>query len=140
MKENYDDIINLEHHEPIKHPRMSMESRAAQFAPFAALTGYEAAVSETARLTTDRIEIDEEMKSILDAKIQIIQSQIENKPLITITYFVPDERKAGGKYVDVSGRVIKIDEYMQQIILDDNIEVPIREIIEIVGDSISLSN
>jgi len=128
----YDDIINLPHHESKKHPRMSLEARSAQFAPFAALTGYEETIKETARQTDKRIEINEELKAILDEKLLLIKTRIKTKPNITVTYFVPDSKKDGGKYVSVTGKVIKIDDYKQKIILENKIEIPISEIIEII--------
>lgn len=130
--EKYDDIINLPHHVSKKHPRMSLEARSAQFAPFAALTGYDEVIRETARLTNKRIEINEELKAILDEKLLLIKEQIYTKPNINVTYFVPDSKKDGGKYVSVTGKVLKIDEYKQKIILENKIEIPISEIIEII--------
>ena len=127
----YDDIINLPHYEPKYHTRISMYSRAAQFAPFAALTGYDDAVKETARLTNERIDLDEEAKMMLDAKLQVIREQLSEKPLVTITYFVPDAKKDGGKYVTTNGNVKKIDDYKHLIILDNSLEIPINEIIDI---------
>ena len=132
--EKYKDIINLPHHVSKKHPQMSLEARAAQFAPFAALTGYGDAVKETARLTSDRKEINEEEKESLDIKLQIIQELISTKPQISITYFVPDKRKKGGEYVTVSDKVRKIDRYNQVIILENMKEIPILEIIEMSGE------
>ena len=130
----YDDIINLPHHVSKKHPRMSKEARAAQFAPFAALTGYDDVIKETARLTSERIEINEELKAILDAKLQIIHDKVSAKPEVTFTYFVPDTKKDGGSYVTVTGKVIKIDEFSQKIILENRTEIPIPEIVDITGD------
>lgn len=127
----YDDIIDLPHHISKKHPQMSLEARAAQFAPFAALTGYDDAVKETARLTNERIDLDEEAKMMLDAKLQVIREQLSEKPLVTITYFVPDAKKDGGKYVTTNGNVKKIDDYKHLIILDNSLEIPINEIIDI---------
>ena len=127
----YDDIINLPHHISNKHPQMTLEARAAQFAPFAALTGYDDAVKETARLTNERIDLDEEAKMMLDAKLQVIREQLSEKPLVTITYFVPDARKDGGKYITTAGNVKKIDDYKHLIILDNGVEIPIDEIIDI---------
>lgn len=127
----YDDIINLPHHVSKKHPQMSIESRSAQFAPFAALTGHSDAIKETARLTDERIEINEELKTIIDKKLQIIQEQISSRPEVSITYFMPDEKKNGGKYVTVVGNVKKIDEYKQVIILTDNTIIPINEMIDV---------
>ena len=134
----YDDIIKLSHHVSKKHPQMSMEERAAQFAPFAALVGYEDAVEETARITTKRIELNEEEKNILDMKLQILNEQIRIQiyPNVTIMYFVPDLKKDGGKYIKISGTVKKIEEYKQLIILDDKTEIQINEIISINGESL----
>lgn len=130
----YDDIINLPHHILKKHPQMSLYARSAQFAPFAALTGYEEAVKETARETNERIDIEDELKSILDGKLQIILEQIKNHPEISITYFIADTKKDGGEYVTVTGLVKKVDLYNQYIYLVDNTEIPINEIIDISGD------
>lgn len=130
----YDDIINLPHHISKKHPQMSLYARSAQFAPFAALTGYEEAVKETARETNERIDIEDELKSILDGKLQIILEQIKNHPEISITYFIADTKKDGGEYVTVTGLVKKVDLYNQYIYLIDNTEIPINEIIDISGN------
>ena len=127
----YDDIIDLPHYISKKHPQMSLEARAAQFAPFAALTGYDDAVKETARLTNERIDLDDEAKMMLDAKLQVIREQLSEKPLVTITYFVPDAKKDGGKYVTINGNVKKIDDYKHLIILDNSVEITIDEIIDI---------
>ena len=136
MKYNrqYDDIINMSHHVSKKHPQMSLYMRSAQFAPFAALTGYEDAVKETAREVQERIEIDEELRTILDSKLQIIIENLQFKPEISITYFVPDLKKDGGEYVTVSGIVKKIDMYNQLIYLANNIQIPTNEIIDISGN------
>ena len=124
----YDDIINLPHHVSKNYPQMSMYSRAAQFAPFAALTGYEGQIKETARLTNDRIDLDEELKSILDSKLQ---DKLNTKQTVEFTYFIPDSKKDGGKYVTVAGIIKKIDEYKQVIVLENKLEIPIQEIIDI---------
>lgn len=129
----YNDIINLSHHISKKHPRMSLEARSAQFAPFAALTGYDDVIKETARLTSERIDIDEGVKSILNRKLHLIREQIYIKPEITVTYFVPDSKKDGGSYVMITGNVIKIDDYKQKIVLENKIEIPMSEIIKITG-------
>lgn len=131
INNKYDDIINLPHHISTKHPQMTLESRAAQFAPFAALTGYEDEVEETARLTTKRKEIDEELKAILDIKLQKIRKSISKKFEIIFTYFIKDSKKQGGKYITVKGVVKKIDEYNQIIILEDRTKIPILDIIDI---------
>ena len=135
MKYNgeYDDIINMPHHVSKKHPPMSKEIRAAQFAPFAALTGYDDQVKETARLTNERKEIAEGLKLVINEKIKKIQAEIHLKPEIEVTYFIPDLKKQGGKYVTVKGNVRKVDEYRQLIIFEDKREIPVQEIIEIVN-------
>jgi methanogenic corrinoid protein MtbC1 len=127
----YDDIINLPHHTSKKHPQMSLEQRSAQFAPFAALTGYDGQVKETARLTNERIEIDEEVKLIINNKLQEIQNKITSKPQVTIIYFVPDKRKTGGEYVSVTGIIKNIDEYKHEIVMIDNSRISIEDIIDI---------
>jgi len=131
MNRNYDDIINLPHHVSKKHPQMSLEARSAQFAPFAALTGYDDMIDETARFTNSRKVLNEEQKTILDRKLKLIQEKIETKPEVTITYFVPDLIKDGGEYVSITGKVRKIDRYKHVIILEDKREIPIVEITEI---------
>lgn len=132
MKENkYRDIINLPHHVSKKHPRMSMIERAAQFAPFAALTGYEDDIEETGRYVCFKKEINEEQKKMLDNKLQIIKENINEKPKILCTYFVPDLYKEGGKYEEYMGNVKKIDEYNKQIIFEDKSKIYISDIIEL---------
>lgn len=128
----YNDIINLEHHISKSHKQMSLENRAVQFAPFSALTGYDEAIKEIARITQNRIELDEELKHTLNKKLICIQSQISSNPRVTITYFVPDSKKLGGKYQTVTGNVRKIDKYNKIIILINGLKIPIIEIIDIV--------
>ena len=130
-KDNYEDIINLPHHVSLKHPQMSMEARAAQFAPFAALTGYDDAIKETARLTDKRIEIDDGLKVVLNNKLQIIQENIKNNLEVTFTYFIKDKKKTGGKYITKIGIVKKIDINQQYILLMDKTKIPINEVINI---------
>ncbi len=132
-KNQYEDIIHLPHHVSTTRPHMSYYDRAAQFAPFAALTGHDAAVKETARLTNERVELDEETKQILDKKLQMIRSSLSEGPEIIVTYFVPDEHKEGGSYLTVSGKVTKIDEYKHMIHLDGVKVIPIQEIYGIDG-------
>ena len=127
---DYEDIINLPHHISQKHPQMSLEARSAQFAPFAALTGYEEVVKETERITVEKIELDEEEKSILNEQIQYILSNIDKKIKVCIKYFVPDIKKDGGQYIIIKGIVSKIDKY-KQIIVVNNIEINIKDIIKI---------
>ena len=130
---DYSDIINLSR--PVsKRPRMTLEQRSAQFAPFAALTGYEGQIKETARLTDKRIELNEELKEILDLKIQLIREKIKEQPDVTITYFIPDDKKQGGKYKTVTNSVKKIDTYKNEIILIDGTTIAIDEIIDISNE------
>lgn len=138
MSDKYNDIINLPHHVSTRHPQMAMSARSAQFAPFASLTGYDNEVKETERLTSKKIDLDDEEKSILDNKIQIILDQISAKPIVTISYFIKDTKKDGGKYTTITGIVKKIDRYKRIIILEDNSEIPIYDIIDISCDIISM--
>ena len=127
----YDDIIHLPHPVSTRHPQMPMINRAAQFAPFAALTGHDEAIRETARLTDEKMELDEYEIEEVNKKIQILQEHLgENHP-VTITYFLPDNRKKGGAYVETSGVVKKIDAYKHLIILTDEREIPIDDILKI---------
>lgn len=131
---NYDDIIDLPHHVSPNRRRMSNTERGAQFSPFAALTGYEAAVEEAARLTDGKKELTEEMKAIIDAKIQAISEHPDAEPQVTITYFKPDERKEGGAYVRVTGAVKEIDRIGKTIVLTDHTEIPMEQIREIEAE------
>ena len=133
MKENnkYADIINMPHHVSRKHPQMSLYARSAQFAPFAALTGYGEAVEETERVTDNKCEIDEELKIDLDRKLQWLRENLKDKPKATFTYFIPDKLKDGGSYQTITGILKKIDEYSQKIIFEDDREISIYEIIDI---------
>lgn len=128
---DYSDIIDHPHHVSRKRPQMSMHDRAAQFSPFAALTGFDAAVAEEARVTDRRIELEEDERQRLNERIQILAEHIEEQPEVSITYFVPDERKEGGAYVMETGVLKKIDEYEHMLVMTDGTKIPIREIIEI---------
>lgn len=130
----YDDIIDLPHHVSATRPRMSMIDRAAQFSPFAALTGYDAAIKETGRLTDQRIELTEDSRAALDRKQQVLMDNLANRPEVSVTYFVPDERKAGGAYVTVTGRVKKVDDYQRLLLLTDGIKIPLDEILDIESE------
>jgi len=134
MNKNYNDIINLPHYEPIKHKRMSKEARSAQFAPFAALTGYDDAVKETARLTDKKIELDEDEKQILNDKLQYILENNYLEPTILFTYFIKDNKKTGGKYIEKEGIIKKIDNIKGYIILKDRTKIKIDDIINITSD------
>ncbi len=134
MTRSYDDIINLPHHVSTTHPHMTAIDRAAQFSPFAALTGYDAAIKETARLTDERVKLDEYMKDVLSDKLQVIAERIKEYPEIVVTYFQPDAKKNGGAYVTAIGATKKIDEYDRVVIMTDDTAIPIDEIISIDGN------
>ena len=127
----YDDIINLSHHVSSRHPQMPMMNRAAQFSPFAALTGYDDAVRETARLTDEKIELDEYEKEELDRKIQWIGSHLDEHIPVSITYFQPDDRKAGGAYEEIVDTIRKINIYEHEILLSGGIRIPIHDILSL---------
>lgn len=128
----YDDIINLPHPEPMRHKRMSRENRAAQFAPFAALTGYENAVDETGRLTDRRIEISEEKKQLINKKIMILMGDVSDEKMPQmIIYYVPDKYKSGGAYVSCSASVKKIIKETNNIVTNEGITIPIENIFDI---------
>lgn len=124
----YDDIIDLPHHVSPKRSRMSNYDRAAQFSPFAALTGYESVIQETARLTDAQIELDEGGKALLDEKLQELQEMIDEQPRAVFTCYQPDERKLGGAYVSVTGRVKRIDGVTRCVLLTDGTVLPISRI------------
>ena len=131
----YEDIINLPHPTSWGHPRMPLKDRAAQFAPFAALTGHEAAIKETTRLTDEKEILSDEVIAILNEKLNIIAENLGTDQTVQITYFVPDEKKAGGAYVTYSGIVKKIDLYEHMLIMTDGTGIPIGQISEIEGEA-----
>ena len=131
IMEEYDDIINLPHHVSKNHPPMPMMNRAAQFAPFAALTGYDAVINETGRLTDGFIELDENKKEQLNRRIAELMETIDEQPSVTITFFKPDERKSGGSYFTVSGQLKKVDEFNQKLVMKDDMVIPFNYIFDI---------
>lgn len=158
----YDDIINLPHHVSSKHPPMPALDRAAQFSPFAALTGHTEAIKETARLTEEQIELDEDSKEILNEQLLLLKNSIKNGntrnnrnnnenienseasevfedptalPEVTVTYFKPDEKKTGGSYVTFTGTVKKFNEYERTIIFDSGETILIDRLIKISQNS-----
>ena len=128
----YDDIIHLPHPELRGHPRMSAQDRAAQFAPFAALTGHEEAIRETARLTESRRILSEERIAVLNEKLQILAEHPDRRDPVSITYFLPDKRKEGGAYITHTGIVHRIDSYERTVNMEDGTVIPIGEISEII--------
>ena len=129
--EKYRDMIDLPYPGESKHTRMPVRDRAAQFAPFAALTGFGAVLKETERITEKRIELDEYEKEKLDEKIRLILEEKEIHPEITVTFFVPDEKKDGGAYVTVSGHIKRVDEAEHLLILEEGDKIPMEDIYEI---------
>lgn len=127
----YDDIIDLPHHVSASRPRMSALDRAAQFSPFAALTGFGDAVRETARLTDERVDLDEDAKAALNARLLMIQEQLDDQPQVSITYFKPDDKKSGGAYITAEGCVKTIDAYERTVVLKDGTRIPVNDIIKI---------
>ena len=130
----YEDIVDLQHHVSSKHPQPTMADRAARFAPFAAITGYEEMVLEEARVTDDRIEMDESSKAALNEKLNMILEFLDEQPEVSITYFEPDKRKAGGAYITVTGTVKRIDEYEHLVIMTDGKKINIDDIYNLQGE------
>ena len=128
MNNKYQDIINLPHYEPKKHPRMSIEARSAQFAPFSALTGYDEVVKETGRLTQRKLELSEEQKINISLKLQ---EALDNKKEVLIKFFIKDTKKQGGKYSEKTGVIKKYDQIKQMIIFYDKTQIEINNVVEI---------
>ena len=131
---NYDDIINLPCPTSKRHPRMAMIDRAAQFAPFAALTGYDDAICETGRLTGTKLDLSDETKERIDIKINYLIDNMEENPKVTITYFVPDKKKAGGEYVTITDTIKKIDQYEHFLIMESGVKISLFEILSIESE------
>lgn len=133
----YDEIIDIPHHVSKTRPQMPMSDRAAQFSPFAALAGYDAAVKETGRLTDEKIELDEESLTALNVRYQVLMDALAEEPEVRITYFKPDERKSGGAYVTTVGAVKKIDDFEQTIIMQDGTRIPMGDVLSLEGELFS---
>ena len=129
ISHRYDDMIDLPHHVSEKHPHMPMLDRAAQFSPFAALTGYDAAIVETARLTDQKRELTEEQKQVINKDLHELQKRIKSDPLVTVTFFQPDDRKSGGAYRTVTGNAKKVDAYHDMLLLTDGTAIPFDSIL-----------
>lgn len=135
LNSQYEDMYDMSHHVSDRHSHMSIHDRAAQFAPFAALTGHGAAIAETARLTEDKLELDESQKAVLDQKLTNIMHSADEIS-VDVEYFVRDERKSGGRYEHVSGRIKKVDMYRQMILMEDEkrrciVEIPVDDVYDI---------
>ena len=137
MTTPYDDIIRLPHHVSQNHPQMSLRDRVTQFAPFAALTGYEAAVGETARLTSERRELDPQDAAELNRRLAALIARLKDHPKVTVEYFVPDERKAGGAYVTVTGRVRHISVPEKTLVMEDGMVIPMEDVVSTTGEIFS---
>lgn len=133
MNNPYEDIINLPHYVSTKRKQMSMEARAAQFAPFAALTGHDAAIAETARRTSSQLDLSADELQVLSQKIAYALSFAE-RPQLSITYFQPDSRKSGGAYVTAHGSIKKVEECFNLLTLTDGTEIPLDGISDISGE------
>ena len=134
MKNPYEDILHLPHPTSKNHPRMSIQDRAAQFSPFAALTGHAAAIAETARLTDRKMELDEDTKAELDRRQAILLEHIDQQPEFTVTWFRLDERKEGGAYVTTAGRLKKIDQVERILVLTDGTRIPLEDVADLESE------
>ncbi len=127
----YDDIIDLPHHVSERHPQMPAMDRAAQFSPFAALTGHRDMIAEAERLTEKKIELEEGEQQEIMTRLQILLGKIKEKPEAAVTYFVPDEKKSGGSYRTVCGAVIKVDGDKKQVVMENGTEIPMEDICKV---------
>ena len=136
MSGKYDDILHLPHHVSPTRRRMTMVERAAQFSPFAALAGYEDAVRETGRVVSQRVELSEEEKAVLDRKQRVILEALGRgeQPEVTVTYFWPDSRKTGGEYVSHTGSIKKVQKVEKALVFVDGVEVPFGDVVELAGE------
>lgn len=130
----YDSIKKLPHYQSVTRPHMSLYDRAAQFSPFAALTGYDDAVKETARLTDTKAELDEYEKAAINERLNRIQDTFDVQPEVSITYCLPDKKKSGGAYITVTGCVKKVDEFEHVVVMRNGTKVHIDDIAEIDGE------
>lgn len=133
----YDDIIGMPHHRSVKHSPMPARDRAAQFSPFAALTGYGDAIDEEARITESRIDLDENGRDELDRSLMAVREHINERPSVKITYFRPDDKKSGGRYVTEIRRVEKVDEISRSLRMTDGSVILIYDIIMLETQSAS---
>ena len=128
MNEKYKDMLRLPHPVSATHPRMSLQDRAAQFSPFAALTGHGAAIAETSRITQERIELSEDEKTLLDNKLQILRKLMVEQPVVTVTWFSPDKKKTGGSYITTTGILKKFSDTEHTLILEDGTSIPLMDV------------
>ena len=128
---DYSDIINLPRPEPRFHQRMPIGDRAAQFAPFAALTGFSGVIEETGRVTEEKIHLDDREKERISRKLQRLQDEIKQQPDVTVTFFVPDAKKSGGSYQKFRGKLKKIDSYEKRVIFVNGMKINFDDILKI---------
>ncbi len=133
MSSEYDDLLNLPHHTSTVQPAMPIQNRAAQFAPFAALVGYDALIQETTRLTDQKAELDESVKAELNEKLRLLLELMPQQPKVTITYFQPDSRKTGGAYKTISGIIRKFLLNENNMVMTDGTQIPIDSIAALDG-------
>ena len=133
----YEDMLELPHHISRERPQMAMEERGAQFSPFAALTGDGDAIRETGRLTERQLELEPDVKDRLNEKLRLLMELPSPRSEVSIVYFLPDEKKEGGSYVSVRGRVKKVDENSRQIVLENGGRIPLEAVMELDGDIFS---
>ena len=138
MSGKYDDIIHLPHHVSQTHPRMPMHDRAAQFSPFAALTGYGAVIRETGRLTETRPGLDEDARDELNRRLTLLATLLERRPMVTLTYFQPDARKEGGACLTITGIVRKMDEYRRMLFMENGRQIPIHDLLFLDGEGLGV--
>lgn len=134
MNKTYDDIINLPHHVSKVHPRMKIYERAAQFSPFAALTGHDDAIKETARLVDQKLELDENQKAIINYQFNYIKDHLDRNLEVTIIYFQQDDKKIGGTYKTITHQVKKIDDYERYVLLKNGIKILFEDIYDMKID------
>lgn len=140
ISHKYDDILSMPHPNSKNHPRMARRDRAAQFSSFEALTGHEEAISETARLTDEKAALGEDVMERLDWIFMQIKAKMSENPEVTITYFLPDEKKAGGRYESYAGVVKKMDEYKRELVFNDHTVIPMHQIVNIEADWLERSS
>lgn len=131
MKKDYENIIKIPHPVSVRHSQMTQSDRAAQFAPFAALTGHDEAINETARFIDSKIELDENEKDLLDCKLMTLQVKLPEQPAVRVTYFIPDEKKTGGKYITVDRKLKKIDNIYRKMIFTDGTQISADDILNL---------
>lgn len=128
IKKDYSDIINLPHHTSKVHPRMKVSDRAAQFAPFAALTGHDEAIKETARLVDEKLDLDDDQKNAINRTLNDLKEHIQDHLEVTIIYFQADHKKVGGTYISITDKVKKIDDYEHFILLESGMKISFEDI------------